>query len=119
MQGVGRSDFVWNAAQILGSYANVYDIPWPSSLLRLISIVDLVNIPLVSFPGLSCLYPRMDVYQATALYFVLPLMLVLYVAVVYKVAPRLLPLLRQGRKVTPQAPGESQVSAHKLSYLES
>ena len=104
------------SAQVLGSYDSAYDIPWPSSFLWMISLVDLFNIPLASFPGLSCLYPRMDVYQATALYFVLPLMLVAYVGLVYKVAPRLLPLLRGGSKVTPKATQDSRVRTRELGH---
>ena len=90
---------------MLGSYSTVYDIPWPDSLLRLIEFANLFNIPVVNFPGLSCLYPGMGLYQATTLYFILPIMLVAYVAALHSVTPSLLRRLR-GRKVhsCPTAP---------------
>ena len=50
---------------MLGSYDVAYDIPWPSSLLNLINAANFVNIPVLYLPGLSCLYPRMQVYQVT------------------------------------------------------
>jgi hypothetical protein len=53
------------STQVLGSFDVAYDIPWPSSLLNLINAANFVNIPVLYLPGLSCLYPRMQVYQVT------------------------------------------------------
>ena len=49
----------------------------------IINTMEYINIPVFSIPGLSCVYPDVSVYSVTAVYFLAPIIIGLYIRLVY------------------------------------
>lgn len=70
--------------QVISSFQNVYQIPWPDSFMWLFSFMSYINIPIFTFPGFACIYKDVEYLQMVTVYFTFPLVMLVYVYAVYR-----------------------------------
>ena len=47
--------------QVLSSYNDVYEIPWPRAIIDMYQWINLIQLDMFSMPALSCVYPNRSV----------------------------------------------------------